>query len=348
MTEHEHTIAILILTLKQIKGIGNKAVIRILQRNKVKIVKVEAVDVKFLETLDMLNYLSKSDMNENDWDQFLKVSHQVVNTSISNGIQIIHCYMKDYPARLMVNRSKPALLFCKGDVSLLSSEKNVAIVGTRHPDSYSFKYGVRLAERLASKGYVIVSGLAIGCDSAAHQGALNVSGKTIAVLPTPLDGEIYPKANRDLAEEILVKGGLLVSEYPSGIPLKEYDLISNLKARNEWQVGLSNGVVVVEAKSKSGTRGAMRFATNSGTPLAVIDYEPHFGADFLSEDRYSANVEYIRNNLADSIFEWNAVEAFMLKMQGYYTNLVKESRNSLDAETFEDMTQFQQIKFENM
>jgi len=118
----------------------------------------------------------------------------------------------------------------------------VAIVGTRKPTAYGKEVTYQLASSLASHGIVIVSGLALGIDSIAHQAALDVGGTTIAVLANGVD-IIYPATNRRLAEDILTKGGAIISEYEPGVRARDYQFLE----RNRIVSGLSDAIVVTEA-----------------------------------------------------------------------------------------------------
>jgi DNA processing protein len=158
----------------------------------------------------------------------------------------------DYPALLREITSPPKVLYALGD---LPREPTVAVVGTRRPTSYGRDVTYRLAADLARAGVVIVSGLAYGLDAVAHRAALDAGGKTIAVLAHGLD-QVYPSAHKELAQEILDKGGVLVSEHPAGTPaLRPY-----FAARNRIISGLSLGVLVTEATTESGTLITSDFA----------------------------------------------------------------------------------------
>jgi DNA processing protein len=123
----------------------------------------------------------------------------------------------------------------------------VAIVGSRRPTPYGEAVAERLAADLAQAGIVIVSGLALGIDAAAHEGALHVGGVTIAVLGTGVD-VVYPRANAELAARILADGGALVSQFADGTPPQR----SHFPRRNATIAALSEAVVVVEAAEGSG------------------------------------------------------------------------------------------------
>jgi len=159
-----------------------------------------------------------------------------------------------YPALLQEIKPLPKDLYVLGD---LPSEPTLAIVGTRRPSQYGRDITYRLASELAEAGLVIVSGLAYGLDAVAHRAALDVGGKTIAVLANGLD-QVYPTAHRELAAEILASGGALISEQPIGTP----PFKQHFAARNRIISGLSLGVLVTEAAAKSGTLITAEFAAN--------------------------------------------------------------------------------------
>jgi DNA processing protein len=123
----------------------------------------------------------------------------------------------------------------------------VAIVGSRRPSPYGEAVAEQLAADLARAGIIVVSGLALGCDAAAHRGALLAGGITLAVMGTGVD-VIYPAANAGLAEDILAGGGALVSQFPNGTSPRRH----NFPARNVTIAALSDAVVVVEAAQGSG------------------------------------------------------------------------------------------------
>jgi DNA processing protein len=141
----------------------------------------------------------------------------------------------------------------------------VGIVGSRKVTPYGRAVTEKLARELAEQGIVIVSGLALGVDSIAHQACLEGRGGTIAVLPSSVE-EVYPVAHRPLARRILERGGALVSEYPTGTPA----LRQNFIARNRLIAGLSDALLVTEAALKSGSLHTAGFALEQGkTVLAV-------------------------------------------------------------------------------
>ena len=172
---------------------------------------------------------------------------------------------KYYPERLRYIDSPPKELYCLGNLELLNCNKNIAIIGSRYCSYYGEKATKDFSFNLAKENVVIVSGLARGIDSFAHMGALNAKGKTIAVIGSGLDN-IYPKENIKLVESIVKSGGLIITEYPLGTkPLKQH-----FPARNRIISGLSDGVLVTEARKNSGTNITVDFALEQGKDVYVI------------------------------------------------------------------------------
>ncbi len=174
-----------------------------------------------------------------------------------------------YPELLQTIPNLPPLLFVRGDIHLLSLPQ-IAVVGSRNPSSGGGENAYRFAEFLAANGFVITSGLALGVDAAAHQGALAAQGKTIAVMGTGLD-MIYPSRHRALAQQILEMGGALVSELPLGSSSKA----ANFPQRNRIISGLSCGVLVVEAAIQSGSLITAKAAMQQNREVFAIPGSIH-------------------------------------------------------------------------
>ena len=169
-----------------------------------------------------------------------------------------------YPARLKEIYDPPLLLYVRGDAALLS-QPGLGVVGTRHPTPYGIGMAERLGNDLASRGLVIVSGMARGVDTHAHRGALNGKGKTVAVWGTGVDVP-YPRENKRIADAILEAGGALASEFPIGT----FAAPQNFPIRNRIISGLSFGVLVVEAGEYSGTRITARCALEQGREIFAV------------------------------------------------------------------------------
>ncbi|MDQ6684971.1 MAG: DNA-processing protein DprA, partial [Pseudomonadota bacterium] len=173
-----------------------------------------------------------------------------------------------YPPLLLESADPPLLLYARGDASLLQSPA-LAIVGSRSPTVQGLETARGFAAHLGAGGLTIVSGLALGIDGAAHQGALDAGAKTIAVVGTGVD-IVYPARHRTLAQRI-VRDGLVISEFAIGTPsLKE-----NFPVRNRIIAGLSMGTLVVEAALQSGSLITARLAAESGREVFAIPGSIH-------------------------------------------------------------------------
>lgn len=159
---------------------------------------------------------------------------------------------------------KPKTLYYAG--SLPSSRiPTVAIVGTRRPSPYGTEVTHRLSYDLASRGLVIVSGLALGVDGIAHQAALEANGTTIAILGNPLP-DIAPRTNRTIGENIINNGGALISEYEQGSRVYP----SNFLERNRLVSGISDAIIITEATTRSGTLNTAARALEQGKDVFVV------------------------------------------------------------------------------
>lgn len=180
-------------------------------------------------------------------------------------IGIITIQDENYPEKLKHIYDSPVMLYYRGNKELLSNCKIVAMVGCRECSEYGKYVSKKFSYELAKKGICIISGMAKGIDSYSHLGCIGAGGKTIAVLGSGID-QIYPKENTALYNQILKTDGLILSEYVIGTkPTK-----LNFPARNRIISGLSDSVIVVEAKEKSGTLNTVDFALEQGKDVFVI------------------------------------------------------------------------------
>lgn len=173
-----------------------------------------------------------------------------------------------YPQALLEIADPPTLLYVKGRAELLNN-RALAIVGARNATAQGASNAEQFARELSRGGLTIVSGLALGCDAAAHTGALDGIGSTVAVVGTGAD-RIYPPRNQDLARRI-AEHGAIVSEFPLGTPA----LRDNFPRRNRIISGLARGVLVVEAAARSGTLITARLAGEQGREVFAIPGSIH-------------------------------------------------------------------------
>lgn len=186
-----------------------------------------------------------------------------------HNITLVDTHSEHYPQMLSEIKRAPPLLYVWGDPAVLSFPQ-VAVVGSRSPTSSGKDNAFHFAKSLATAGVTITSGLALGVDIAAHQGALSANGKTLAVLGTGID-QIYPQRHQQMARELVLAGGAVVTEFPLGVQ----PLPANFPQRNRIISGLSCGVLVVEAAVKSGSLITARYAIQQNREVFAIPGSIH-------------------------------------------------------------------------
>lgn len=201
--------------------------------------------------------------------QLVEQAQQDLQWAQDNDAHIILYDDERYPELLKAIDVPPPLLFVRGNIDNLSLPQ-IAVVGSRSPTATGKENAFSFSRQLASNGFAITSGLALGIDAAAHNGALSVNGKTVAVFGTGID-KIYPQRHQSLAREILNNGGTLISEYPLGTAPQP----SHFPRRNRIISGLSLGVLVVEAALKSGSLITARYALQQGREVFAIPGSIH-------------------------------------------------------------------------
>ena len=203
---------------------------------------LEAFDTLYDENPELEDYIDKA--------------NDILDLQEGMGIVSISCQDPDFPARLLaIGDDCPAVIHCKGNLDLLKSDKAVAVIGARAADREGNEKAYRLGKEYAEQEYVVVSGLALGCDAAAHRGCLDAKGETIAIVASGLD-KTHPYENKPLQDSILKNGGLLLSEQVIGVKANPTRLV----ARNRLQAALSESVILAQCPAKSGSLHTMRFA----------------------------------------------------------------------------------------
>lgn len=173
-----------------------------------------------------------------------------------------------YPKSLLTISGRPSILYYKGTIDIINRNNSIAVIGTRKVSESGKKIAYETGQLVAEKGLNLVNGLALGCDAAAMRGSLDNGGKCVAIMPCGLE-QIQPKSHYELAEEILEKGGCILSEYPVGTSIQKYQYV----ARDRLQSGISQGVMVIEAEEKSGTMHTADFALKQYKRLACYYYK---------------------------------------------------------------------------
>ena len=234
-------------------------------------------------------------------DAWAKTEEQL-NRTDNVDIEIFSFHDQAYPDRLRTIPDPPAVLFVKGNTAGLYATRSLAIVGTREPTSFGEKAAQTSARTAVESDFVVISGLARGCDTYAHMGCVESNGIGVAVLAHGLD-KLYPVANRDLAVSLLDNGGCLVSEYPADMkPVR-----SAFVERDRIQSGLSDAVLVIETDEKGGTMHTVQFAREQSRRLACIDHPPRLRL----ENKARGNQKLIDDGWAEPVSDSKSFAQFL-------------------------------------
>ena len=224
------------------------------------------------------------------FDKLLYKANKIFEKQETLGVKTLSIQDENYPGRLKaIGKEAPVLIHCLGNVELLKEDKAVAIIGAREAGKEGLDIAYHLGKKYAEAGFIIISGLATGCDKAAHEGCLGVGGKTIAIVGSGLD-IVHPVENELLQRRVLEAGGLVLSEQL----LKQKATPRTLVARNRLQAALSQSVILAECPIKSGSRYTMNFTRRYNKVCYAIKFPERTEAN-------AGNFYLIDNNLAEPL-----------------------------------------------
>lgn len=293
-----------VLVLMQLKGISRKTILKNLalipdMECNVDIIKeiFERVNIKDGRIKKFSDVEIKEAINKAD---------NIIEESLKQDIKIVTYLDAEYPKRLKNISDQPTVLYYKGNINCLNEMNAVAIIGTREPTEYGIKIARNLGSSFGKRNYVVISGLALGCDTYGHEGCLAEDGKTVAVMPCGLD-TIYPAKNKPLAQKILEKDGCLISEYP----IKTRVFKNFFVERDRLQSGLSDGVLVVETGEKGGTLHTVGYALEYKRILACYKHP----AKHLTEPKTFGNQKLITEGKALSVSNDEELAEFRNRME---------------------------------
>lgn len=252
-SEHSYWIA-----LQQVPGLGSQRLLKLVEHFG----SAEAAWEAEEEELLILPWMGKVAQELIAWRKKVE-PRRLEEELLRSKVGVLVFTDPSYPQELKSIYNPPPVLYYLGDLTALEGLK-IAVVGTRRPTPYGLKVAHILAQGLAEAGIIVVSGLAIGIDAAAHRGALQGKGKTIAVLGSGVD-VIYPRENARLYQEI-AREGLILSELPLGTPPERH----HFPARNRIISGLTRGTIVVEAGEKSGALITADLALEQGRDVFAV------------------------------------------------------------------------------
>lgn len=267
----------LLIKLLKVPGFGNKMAYSVAQEIIASEVDVSDVNIysSIVRCINLGLIKVREEISFSTVFTAVNEANKTIDESLRNEVNIISKFDVNFPSLLMKLRGSagndvsPIILSYKGNLNSILEKKSIAIIGTRHPTSEGEEAGRYYSQFFAEKGYNIVSGLALGCDIIAHKGALSVTeGTTTAVLAHGLH-TVSPKEHKKIAEEILEKGGVLLSEYLYGTPaFKSYFV-----ERDRLQAGLSVATIVIQTGIQGGTMHAANATMNNGKILAAVSYK---------------------------------------------------------------------------
>jgi DNA processing protein len=280
------------IALNMTPGIGPRAAARLLERfgsaeAVYQATRVELEKLRLLpEAIDSIIARDTHDRAEGEVDAVRKLGGEIL--IVDDGV---------YPPLLREIYDPPITLYVKGAWANCLEQPCVAIVGSRRCSTYGQNAASMLARDLAQRGVTIVSGFARGIDAAAHRGAMEGGGRTVAVIGTGLD-QVYPRDHKKLAEEVLGSGGALVSQFPLTTP----PVSENFPYRNRIISGLSLGVIVVEAAENSGSLITARLAIEQNREVFAVP------GNITSRNSFGTNY-LIKGAGAKLIQQWQDVAA---------------------------------------
>ena len=211
-------------------------------------------------------------------EQELSNVKRLIRSYEADGVRMTAISSPDYPASLKTIHDPPPVLFLKGNEKLLHEQRLIGIVGTRSPSLYGKRAAVHLVRELCKKSWTVVSGLAKGIDGLAHQESIRSKGRTIGVIAGGFNS-IYPREHRQLAGQ-MAESHLLVSEHPPHIKPQKW----HFPMRNRLISGLTEGIVVVQGKEKSGSLITAYQALEQGREVFAVP-GPIFDANSFGPSR---------------------------------------------------------------
>ena len=305
-----------ILALQSVKGCGPAMIERIYKN----LHGFTGKDV--FDAIKRLKLKPFADIDYEDFCTLERRADRLLDRSEEMGIKAVSIYDDSYPSRLRNTidengkKCPPLVLFYKGDLSV-AELPGIAIIGTRDPSPEGVKAGLFFGEKFAELGLNIVSGLALGCDTTGHRGALAAKGKTTAFLAHGLD-TVYPAENEELAEAIVANGGLLMSEYPIGTPVNAYRLV----ARDRLQASLGDATVVIQTGIKGGTMHAVNATLMANKPLYVVNYKD--GGSWKLQEKIKGNI-YLQTKGAKGINPLSDLQAIVKSLSASTSQSVTEN-----------------------
>lgn len=245
-----------LIALTQIDGLGPKKIKTILKKS------MNPLTIGYQDLFEI--GLSYGFIKEAYSSTHLKTADKIIACNEKEGIKTISFWDDDFPKILDLSDG-PSLLYYKGNINGLK-KKGIGIIGSRRPTQYGFEMAFKLGKIGSHYGFTIISGLALGCDTAGHLGALDEKGETVAFLASGLK-EIYPKVNIALGEKIIEKNGCLISEYHVFEKVQSYKFIQ----RDRLQAMSSDFLITSDFSENSGTMNTLKYGKKCNKKIYALD-----------------------------------------------------------------------------
>lgn len=273
----------LIIALMQLKGVGRQKIKLLLEMIN------QPLDLSFKEVIDFGQtfHIITPDIDLDTLNQAVDYADQLLDSSNKHGISCISYLDDDFPICFDFP-DYPVLLFYQGCLEIMNHPRRAAVIGSRNANQNGADFSYQSGNFLAAEDFVVISGLATGCDYYGHLGCLSAGGKTAAFLPSGLS-KIYPLENLNLAENILANDGCLLSEYSHRESIHPYKFIE----RDRLQSGTSQFVIVSNFSPKSGTIHTLNYANKYNRRILssrVIFEESKNGFDELEKRNISFEI----------------------------------------------------------
>lgn len=246
-----------LFVLGKLRGVGTKTLLRAASAPGIE-------DVELRDCGELDPRIAAALTGQGALDAAVAEANRDLDAAQASGAHLISALGERYPHLLRATPDRPMFLYVMGSLETLASDHTVAVIGTREPTRHGEIVAARIARYFAAEGWCVISGLALGCDTVAHRAALEVRGKTLAVLAHGLH-TVAPRQNSKLAQEIVESGGCLVSEYSFGMEPRAPQFVK----RDRIQAGLALGVVMVQSDLQGGSLHASRACLEYGRILAI-------------------------------------------------------------------------------
>ncbi|MDO5011273.1 MAG: DNA-processing protein DprA, partial [Intestinibacter bartlettii] len=288
--------------------------------------------LKSSEIIDYLNNINlkiKGIITKDELRYANEIAKRTIQICNNEGIKITTLLDEDFPQKLKNIDDSPVAIYYKGNYDCLN-DKGIAIIGSRNPSLHGVNVSYKISSILSQKNYIIVSGLANGCDTFAHIGALDTYGKTIAVMPCGLD-IVYPSNNRNLFNRIINNNGCVISEYPPGQTVSKYRLVD----RDRLQSALSEGIIVIESTVNGGSFHTVNYGFNQNKIVACYKHNQ----DYLNLKTVKGNIKLLQNEEVIPIYDTKSLDEFLKKVENFY--------KYKNLQIYKEKTEQIQFKFSN-